>query len=84
MEELKGMEGRLPWFTFVPVLSREPEDSPWKGARGRVTDLLRERIPRRADLDVYICGRSEMVESCLALLEEKDIPAGRIYYDKFT
>jgi len=23
MEELKGMEGRLPWFTFVPVLSRE-------------------------------------------------------------
>jgi Na+-transporting NADH:ubiquinone oxidoreductase subunit F len=83
-EELKDMEKNLSAFTYIPTLSREPEDSSWEGERGRVTDLIRKHIPENAPLDVYICGNADMVESCLALLKEKGIHKTQIYFDKFT
>lgn len=83
VEELKNLEKELPTFTYVPTLSRVPDDSPWKGDRGRVTALIEKRIPEGANLDVYICGNAEMVESCLELLMKKGIPEEQIYFDKF-
>ncbi len=83
IEELKNLEKELHNFTYVPTLSREPENSSWKGERGRVTSLIEKRIPEEADLDVYICGNAAMVESCLELLKEKGIIADQIYFDKF-
>lgn len=83
-EELKILEKELNQFTFIPTLSREPEDSPWKGERGRVTDQIEKRITENADLDVYICGNSEMVESCLEVLDKKGISLSHIHFDKFT
>ncbi len=84
VEELKDMEKDLLTFTYIPTLSREAEDSSWEGERGRVTDLIKKRIPENAPLEVYICGNADMVESCLALLKEKGIPESQIYFDKFT
>ena len=83
-DELKGLEKHLNDFKFIPILSREPEDSSWEGKRGRVTALIENTIKKRADIDVYICGSADMVESCLDRLINKGIPEGQIYYDKFT
>ncbi|MCB2185457.1 MAG: 2Fe-2S iron-sulfur cluster binding domain-containing protein [Deltaproteobacteria bacterium] len=83
-EELQQLRERLPNFTYVPVLSRVPEDSPWDGERGRVTDLIKKHIPDGAELDVYICGAPPMVESCEDLLVKKGISPANIYYDKFA
>lgn len=84
IDELSEMEKSLPSFSFIPILSREAEDSGWKGERGRVTDLISRRIPEGADIDVYICGNADMVDSCEALLAKKKIPLEHIYYDKFN
>ncbi len=84
IDELRDMEKQLKAFTFVPTLSREPEDSSWEGKRGRVTDLINRNIAEKSDIDVYICGNADMVESSLDLLKEKGVPEGQIYFDKFT
>jgi len=83
-KELEELEKELPDFSYIPTLSRAPGGSSWEGERGRVTDLIEKRIPEGANLDVYICGSAEMVESCLTLLEKKGIPEDRIYFDKFS
>lgn len=84
VDELREMEKSLHAFTYVPTLSREAGDSGWTGERGRVTDLISRRIPEGADLDVYICGNAEMVDSCENLLGRKSIPQNQIYHDKFS
>ncbi len=84
VEELKELEQQLSDFTFIPTLSREAEDSPWKGKRGRVTDLIEDLVPEKADYDVYICGNPEMVDSSTELLRAKGIPEDQIYFDKFS
>lgn len=82
--ELKTLEKEMPNFRYVPTLSRVPDDSSWKGQRGRVTALIANHIPEGADLDVYICGSPEMVDSSLEILKEKGIPGNQIYFDKFS
>jgi Na+-transporting NADH:ubiquinone oxidoreductase subunit F len=84
VEELKNLEKELHAFSYVPTLSRAPDDSPWKGERGRVTDLIEKRISKGADLDVYICGNPDMVDSCVKSLNQKGIPDDQIYFDKFA
>jgi Na+-transporting NADH:ubiquinone oxidoreductase subunit F len=84
MEELRRLEKELPSFSLIATLSRETEESGWKGERGRVTGLIERRISAGENLDVYICGNADMVESCLDLLKKKEIPEDRIYFDKFT
>lgn len=83
VEELRSLEKELPTFTYIPTLSRVSDDSVWKGERGRVTALIEKKIPEGSELDVYICGNAEMVESCLEALLKKGIPEEAIYFDKF-
>jgi len=83
-EELNELENQLSSFTFIPTLSREAERSPWKGKRGRVTDLIDELVPEGADRDVYICGNPDMVDSCVDRLIKKGVPEDHIYFDKFS
>lgn len=83
VEELKILEKELPAFTYIPTLSRVPDNEPWEGERGRVTALIENHITKGADLDVYICGNAEMVESCLEILKEKGISEDHTYFDNF-
>jgi Na+-transporting NADH:ubiquinone oxidoreductase subunit F len=83
VEELKELEKEMSDFTYIPTLSRVPEDSAWEGEKGRVTALIQQNIPDGADIEVYICGNAEMVESCLEALTKKGISKKDIYYDKF-
>jgi len=84
VEELEELEKELPDFSYIPTLSRVRAGSSWEGERGRVTDLIEKRISEGDDLDVYICGSAEMVESCFSLLKKKGIPEDQIYFDKFS
>ena len=83
VEQLEAWEKTIPRFKFIPALSRPLEEDRWEGEKGRVTDLIRKYLPDRPKVDVYICGAPPMVESCVALLSEKGVPADRIFYDKF-
>lgn len=68
-------------FTFIPVLSHEPEGSDWQGARGFVTEFIEKRIDPQAQ--VYMCGPPPMIDAAIAELERFSFRANNIFFDKF-
>lgn len=72
------------WATellFVPVLSEEPADSHWKGARGMVTDYINQFL--QPHTQIYMCGPPPMLDVAEARLLKAGIPADQIFCDRF-
>ena len=70
---------------YLPVLSQEPEDSAWVGARGDVADFIR----KVDDFDLrgcqaYLCGPPAMIDAALPILATAGVRGRDIYFDKFT
>ncbi len=82
-KELLALEQDLADFRYVPALS-EPDDAPWDGEVGMVTDVLKSHESDLAEADSYVCGPPPMVEAAMQVLEGLGAPTKRIYYDKFT
>ena len=79
-------QGWLEPFKFVPVLSHEEPGSPWKGARGLVTEHIAAACN---DFDCkasegYLCGPPPMIDAAIGKLTELGLPLDAIFYDKFT
>jgi p-cymene monooxygenase electron transfer component len=56
-------------FVFIPVLSEEPFDSQWRGARGWVTDMLSDTLVHgnvRGHSQAYLCGPPPMIDAAIA------------------
>ncbi len=84
VEELTQLEKELPWFSFVPALSKEPENSDWKGERGLITEVVERYFPDCSGHESYLCGSPGMIDACLKVLAKGGMPEERIYYDKFA
>ena len=69
-------------FTYIPVLSQEPEDSSWQGQRGLVTDALSQRLTGKEH--AYLCGPPLMIDAAIEVLNRHGVVASHIYFDKFT
>ncbi|WP_396932132.1 2Fe-2S iron-sulfur cluster-binding protein [Mycolicibacterium sp.] len=73
-------------FEFHPILSMEPTESGWPGARGLVTSVL-DTLP--ADFvhscDVYTCGPPAMIDALESELRNTrtDIDLKHFYADRF-
>ncbi len=69
---------------FVPVLSEEPENSDWAGARGLVTDFIATvddfGLP---GCQAYLCGPPGMIDAALTVLNHAGVRGRDIYFDKF-
>jgi propane monooxygenase reductase subunit len=83
LEELAGLAGRLPDFTFVPALSEE-HNGDWTGATGLITDVVERMEDDLAEVDAYLCGPPPMVDAAIAMLERLGVPESHVYFDKFT
>jgi CDP-4-dehydro-6-deoxyglucose reductase len=70
-----------PNFRFWPTLTR-PEPT-WSGRAGRVQQHLAEAVGSRRDLNVYICGLREMVDSVRASLKSAGFERRHIIYEKY-
>ena len=76
-------------FEFVQVLSDEPGDSPWAGARGLVTDHLHEHFLGRGpwlagQFKAWLCGPPPMVEAGVRVLRAHGVPSEDINLDVFA
>ncbi|MED4600942.1 2Fe-2S iron-sulfur cluster binding domain-containing protein [Paenibacillus validus] len=71
-------------FHFVPVLSEEPADSDWSGARGLVTEHIKD-LPeiRVANSKAYLCGPPGMIDAAISKLNEGGVTGEHIFFDKF-
>ena len=85
-------------FTYLPTVTREPDDSDWPGLRGRVPALLeadrfreltgRELAPDSAH--VYLCGNPAMIDQCEADLlnrgfvtQDRKHPEGNLHFERY-
>jgi NAD(P)H-flavin reductase/ferredoxin len=69
-------------FRFIPVLSHEPVESDWRGARGLVTDHIEASFCEGAQ--GYLCGPPLMIDAAIASLARHGITVDQVFYDKFT
>ncbi len=70
-------------FNFVPVLSQEPEDSDWKGLRGRCVDIIPEQYDSLTGTHAYLCGPPAMIDSAIEIMNKNGLSSDNIFYDKF-
>ncbi|MBN9425604.1 MAG: 2Fe-2S iron-sulfur cluster binding domain-containing protein [Burkholderiales bacterium] len=73
-----------PSMRFAPVLSHEPEPSPWQGARGLVTEHLAATLGDQFGAQAYLCGPPQMINQTIAILEAKGAMRSDIHCDKFS
>ncbi|HDR9482048.1 TPA: 2Fe-2S iron-sulfur cluster binding domain-containing protein [Burkholderia aenigmatica] len=69
-------------FDFLPILSEEPLDSSWRGARGLVTNGIADDLP--ADAHAYLCGPPPMIDAATGALLARGLSHAHIHADRFT
>ena len=82
VEEFKKLEEENDWFSFVPALSKDDSDHPYRN--GLVTDVVADNYESLAEAEGYLCGSPGMINACVKVLTSKGMPEERIYYDKFS
>lgn len=71
-------------FTYLPVLSDEPENSSWSGRRGLVSTVAREQFEQEfAGSKAYMCGPPPMIESCIETLKRGGLLERDMYMENF-
>lgn len=74
-EELERFAAELPWFRYVPTVSRPWEDLSWRGETGRVDDLIRKYADQwecsPASTTAYLCGHPQMIEQGEGILQRR-------------
>src|ERR1700694_2190390 len=77
-EELQRFAADLPWFQYVPLVSRPWEDPDWRGETGRVEDVIRKFADQwgcdAASTTAYLCGHPEMIEHGKGILKRHGFP----------
>ncbi|MDP2220398.1 MAG: phenol hydroxylase, partial [Hydrogenophaga sp.] len=83
-DQFLALASQHPNFTYVPVLSNEPEGSDWVGARGFVHDAAKAHFGGNfAGHKAYLCGPPPMVEACIGTLMQGRLFERDIYTEKF-
>jgi ferredoxin--NADP+ reductase len=74
-DELARFSEELPWFTYVPTVSRPWDHSDWAGETGRADDILRKYADQwgldAGNTVAYLCGHPEMIEHSKAILKRR-------------
>ncbi|HJU04289.1 MAG TPA: FAD-binding oxidoreductase [Nitrospiraceae bacterium] len=79
LDELEALSRAHPHFQYLIALSRP--DEAWTGETGRVTKLVEERVQSVANLTVYLCGNSGMINEVTGLLNKVGLCP--IYREKY-
>jgi ferredoxin/flavodoxin---NADP+ reductase len=74
-DELIQWDKELPWFKYIPTVSRPWDHAEWSGETGRADDILR-KYADQWELDAsntvaYLCGHPEMIEHSKAILKRR-------------
>jgi NAD(P)H-flavin reductase/ferredoxin len=83
LSQIGSLQKRWPGsLVFLPILSDEPVESDWPGARGLVHESLSSQVVDAAGREAYMCGPPPMIDACLAELSGVT-DSNNIHYDKF-
>ena len=83
-EDFEALAERHPYFSYVPVLSHEPEGSGWGGARGFVHEAAKAHFGNDfRGHKAYLCGPPAMIDACISTLMQGRLFERDIYTEKF-
>jgi ferredoxin/flavodoxin---NADP+ reductase len=86
-EELAGYARELPWFRYVPVVSRIWLDGEWQGERGRAEDVIRKYLDaagwNASNTTAYLCGHPGMIANARGVLERAGFSSKSIRQEMF-
>jgi len=75
LEEMRERSAEMPWFEFVPTVSRPWEDPEWTGETGRVEDVLRKWADasgiQPGSAGVYLCGHPQMIANAGGIMRRR-------------
>lgn len=80
---LSRLEKEHAWFSFIPCLSSEPENSDWHGERGMINEIVSRRVTDAAGNEAYLCGPPGMIQECIRVLTALGMARDRIFFDAF-
>ena len=96
-EELTRASKEDPSVQYISAVTREPENSPWKGLRGRVTTLIEpekykqltgdDLLPENSE--VYLCGNPDMIDQVRQMLEARGFVTatnktpGNVHFERY-
>ena len=85
--ELEKIAAEVPWFKYVPTISRPWQDASWKGQTGRVEDLLRMYISdwrlQPSATSAYLCGHPTMCENGQGILTRAGWQKGSLFEEVY-
>jgi phenol/toluene 2-monooxygenase (NADH) P5/A5 len=82
--DFEALAAAHPHFRYIPVLSDEPENSGWGGARGFAHEAAIEAFGNDfRGHKAYLCGPPLMIEACIAALMQGRLFERDIYTEKF-
>jgi ferredoxin--NADP+ reductase len=77
-DEMKQIAAEVPWFEYVPTVSRPWEDADWHGETGRVDELIRKYADGwgmdGSNAVAYLCGHPDMIEHGKGILKRRGFP----------
>lgn len=80
MDEWLELQNAFPNFKLHPVVSQPVAE--WTLCRGRVTDCLSiHAFHEKAGF--YLCGNQAMIEQVTKFLQDKQVPAQNVHFEKF-
>lgn len=83
-EDFERLAAAHPNFSYVPVLSSEPEGSGWEGARGFVHEAAKAHFDNDfRGHKAYLCGPPVMIDACITTLMQGRLFERDIYTEKF-
>jgi ferredoxin--NADP+ reductase len=75
LDELREAAREIPWFTYVPTVSRPWDHEDWPGEIGRADDVLRKYADQwgldAGNTVAYLCGHPEMIEHSKSILKRR-------------
>ena len=83
LDEMHELEKKMPHFKFVPALSEPLPEDKWEGEVGLITDVVRRMVEEGPSCEAYLCGSPGMIDACIRVLHELEVPPENIFYDKF-
>ena len=96
--EMTQLAENDPSIIYLPTVTREPEDSDWKGLRGRMHTIIdpdnyTKLTGGKLDPDqcqVFLCGSPQMIEQATTSLEaigfvtkDRQHPEGNIHFERY-
>jgi phenol hydroxylase P5 protein len=83
-DAFEALAAQYDHFTYLPVLSAEPLESAWGGARGYVHEVAARHFGHDfRGWRAYLCGPPPMIESCIAALMQGRLFEKDIFTEKF-